>query len=146
MGVAGWGGQGGRVRWAGHVLSAVFKQWLAIMINNMGGWSTLVSFDFQHFISWTPLCHSASNYLSFSLCIYDCNSVIHLSTGPVYLFGALPDQGGEFCDDEVDAFHTRVFQLNDLFFHYGLKCQVWREQACPVVRHQGSRSFNVRRR
>lgn len=55
-----------------------------------------------------------------------------------YLLGALPDQGGELGEDEVDAFQTRVFQLNDLLFHYGLERQVRGEQACPAVRHHGS--------
>lgn len=55
-----------------------------------------------------------------------------------YLLRALPDQGGELVEDEVDAFQTRVFQLNDLLFHYGLERQVWGEQACPAMRHHGS--------
>lgn len=65
------------------------------------------------------------------------------SARPVYLFRALPDQGGELGEDEVDAFQTRVFQLNDLLFHYGLERQIWGEQACPVVRHHGSNGLMV---
>lgn len=65
------------------------------------------------------------------------------SARPVYLFRALPDQGGELGEDEVDAFQTRVFQLNDLLFHYGLERQIWGEQACPVVRHYGSNGLMV---
>ena len=52
---------------------------------------------------------------------------------PVYLIRALHDQRRELGDDEVNAFQTRVFQLNDLLFHYGLKRQVGGEQACPAV-------------
>ncbi len=48
-----------------------------------------------------------------------------------YLISALPDCVDELLDDQVDAFQTRLFQLNDLLFHYGLKRQVWGEQACP---------------
>ena len=51
---------------------------------------------------------------------------------PVYLICALHDQRRELGDDEVNAFQTRVFQLNDLLFHYGLKRQVGGEQACPA--------------
>lgn len=48
-----------------------------------------------------------------------------------YLIGALSDCVDELLDDQVDAFQTGLFQLNDLLFHYGLKRQVWGEQACP---------------
>lgn len=48
-----------------------------------------------------------------------------------YLIGALPDCVDELLDDQVDAFQTRLFQLNDLLFHYGFERQVGGEQACP---------------
>lgn len=48
-----------------------------------------------------------------------------------YLIGALPDCVDELLDDQVDAFQTGLFQLNDLLFHYGFKRHVGGEQACP---------------
>lgn len=49
----------------------------------------------------------------------------------VYLISALSDCVDELLDHQVDAFQTRLFQLNDLLFHYGFKRQVWGKQACP---------------
>lgn len=48
-----------------------------------------------------------------------------------YLISALSDCVDELLDDQVDAFHTGLFQFNDLLFHYGFKRQIWGEQACP---------------
>ena len=45
-----------------------------------------------------------------------------------YLVGALPDCVDELLNDQIDTFETGRFQLNDLLFHDGLKCQVWSEQ------------------
>ena len=54
------------------------------------------------------------------------------SMPPPYLVGTLPESIDELLDDQVDAYQTRPFQLNDLLFHYGLKRQVGGEQACPA--------------
>lgn len=61
----------------------------------------------------------------------------------IYLLRALPDQGDKLGDDQVYAFQTGVFQLNDLLFHYGLKSQIWGEETCPVVRHHESWSSSI---
>ncbi|KAF3844114.1 hypothetical protein F7725_016162 [Dissostichus mawsoni] len=74
-------------------------------------------------------------------CLLDMKPFSHLAQLQV----VQRQHGSKLGDNEVDTFQTGVFQLNDLLFHYGLKRQVWGEQACPVVvRHHGSLRFNVR--